>query len=498
MRKLKRLVYVLLGAALALSVFASACDSSQGASKPDTALVGLTLETDYAKKTFEFGEPYSSESLVVNAILKNVKTELETPTDVTAKAQIDSSAYNSEVAGKYEIYVSYTHAGVTRSTGYEVEVKAKEPVFGGITVEYVQGFENTHKLGYGELVTDITPQLVVKRVNGEGEVAEELSANDYNTELYLGSVKQSSWQVGGGAYTIIVSLKSDPSVTNFINYYVVDTCQSIKFDANPEAVTAIDQWSNDSEVKAMAATWKFTVSYLSTASKALTVADAGVSYKCNPEVDGQQSVSVMYTERDALGDEVTRTTVVPITVRKVDASVTNYTYSLDALKAQMQTRLKKDPADKDKLAKADFTGENAFLTFVEDGAGTADQYRTNGCIEIKEGRLQVTFKGKGSVSVTFSSTGGSNVSGAALLDEYGNYMPGSSASANELLLDDDDGNRQGLFTTTGTGQVTVKFSVLKPGTYTIYCMYTSPSGSRGSRIYGISMQDVVIANAEVA
>lgn len=492
MFKLKRFIPALLSVVFAFAIFASACKSEKN-SIDKNALVGITLDTSKAKKSYELGEKFSAADLVVYATMKDIDSGLETQKEVSKKAKIDSSKYVATSVGTYEIFVSYTHAGVTRSDSYKVDVNKSEPQFGGITVEWSDSVVNTQNLSLTvKTITIPQDQLVVKKVDKDGNAGEILTSKDYNVELYLGSVKQSSWTVGGGAYTVLVSLKSNPNVNNFVNFYVVDKLNSMKWlDTADGTVTEIEQWSTDYAVRQMASTWKFEIGYISGAKKTVTIADPGLTYTCNVEVAGQKVINIAYSALNAIGETEKKDAAVTINVKALDADTHTYTYDFEVLKATLGS----DPADKTPLTAACFTGVNSFLKFVEDGSSKDDQYRAPGtnCIEIKGGRLEVTFEGKGYIEIGFSSTGGSNISGIALKDYEGNYMYGSVQSGNAvgLLEDDDYDNKAGLFIVQGTGESIVKFSVEKAGTYTIYGMYTYSGGSRGSRIKTINMVDVV-------
>lgn len=500
MLKLKRLIPALLSVVFAFAICASACDNGnkgeQGKGQEEqisndkSALISIKIDTYGVKKSFALGDEFTAAGLQVTANFKNVDTDEVSSDDVSDDVVVDSSNYDANKVGSYDIHVSYTHAGVTRTDSYVVKVNAAEPKFGGITVEYEEGFNNKQNMQYNvSAVTIPNDKLIVKKVDANGEVGETLSASDYNVDLYLGSVKQSSWSVGGGAYTLLVSLKSDPDVTNFVNYYVIDQLTSLVWNKTAAGtVTEIDQWSSDKQVKEMASTWKFTAYYLSGASKPVTVADAGVTYSCNVETSGSQPVSVVYTDYNALGVKEDEDTSVTVTVNEINADINTYTYSYDALKAEMGN----PTGDKLQLTAEFFTGVNSFLKFVEEGSSASDQYRSNGNIEIKGGRLQVTFQGKGYIEIGFSSSGDTD-SGLVLMDKDNNYMYGivKSGEAYELIADDDLGNLAGLFVIHGTKSSVVKFSVEEAGTYTIFSWWSHSGGSRGCRLQSVNMVDVV-------
>ena len=82
-----------------------------------------------------------------------------------------------------------------------------------------------------------------------------------------------------------------------------------------------------------------------------------------------------------------------------------------------------------------------------------------------------TINGKGTVSVGFSSTGGSNTSAVGIMDDAGNVVP----------------NNEGITTVTGTGQQTLTYSLGK-GTYKVVSPLDE-ANNRGARVYAINVID---------
>ncbi len=175
---------------------------------------------------------------------------------------------------------------------------------------------------------------------------------------------------------------------------------------------------------------------------------------------------------------------IEVTTTASQKTADTYNFSLAALIEEMTKKLGSAPADKAQLAAGYFTGDNAFMdvTVVDKN----DQYRTSGsgCFEIKKGTVQVTFKGTGTLSVSFASTGGSNNSRLALLDGKGKIVAAKDKGGATLVETGDDA---GSYEITGTKYVTVTFEITNPGTYTICSMYGTTG--RGMRINAISMTD---------
>lgn len=166
------------------------------------------------------------------------------------------------------------------------------------------------------------------------------------------------------------------------------------------------------------------------------------------------------------------------------ATTDNYEFSYSALTAKMTEILGAAPADKTPLKSEYFTDSNEFLTFVGTG-DKSDQYRTSGggCVEIKKGYFTVTFKGKGTLTVSFASTGGTNASRLAVTDANGNYVTATGAAT--LVT---EGDEAGAYEVQGTAYVAMAFEITQPGTYTICCKYVATG--RGMRVKTVLMTDV--------
>lgn len=84
-----------------------------------SGLLSIALDTSKAKTLFYTGDSYSSAGLVVTAKLIN---ESEPKTVAVSDCEIDTSAFDNTKAGKYDIKVSYTAQGATKTAVYQVKV----------------------------------------------------------------------------------------------------------------------------------------------------------------------------------------------------------------------------------------------------------------------------------------------------------------------------------------------------------------------------------------
>ncbi|MDE6356526.1 MAG: hypothetical protein K2L67_04710 [Clostridia bacterium] len=307
--KKHKILFAVISALLAVGmIFAAACGGGYSETQNDDkqALLDLVVDFGNAKSKYNLGEELDTSRLFCSAKFIDVETgEESVDEDIEDDIIIDSSEFDSSVVGIYSIYVSYTHAGVTRVKSYPVQVIGTDAEFGGIEVEYAAGTNNKVTLQSGTTTTTI-PQdgIIVKRVDNNGNVMDTLPSSDYVLELYKGTVKQDGWTVGGGAYTIRATLKSNPKVSNFVSYYVVDDLKT--FTLNAGAVT--EQKVGDD---VMSSTWTFTATYNSGAARIVTADDVTITNLITTRVTtntavGYRVATVTYTEFSGRGGTVSK------------------------------------------------------------------------------------------------------------------------------------------------------------------------------------------------
>lgn len=163
-----------------------------------------------------------------------------------------------------------------------------------------------------------------------------------------------------------------------------------------------------------------------------------------------------------------------------------FTYDYTAISGEI--------ADKASMTQANFTGANSFITVAAEKKVTyrnktkSADGKSPDCIEVKDGGLSVTFKGTGTITISFASTGSTNISSLELRKADGTNVAATSKG-------DAVTNTDGVYTITGTNADSVTFTITEAGTYTIYCSYsytnatTGASSTRGARITAITMQD---------
>lgn len=299
MNKFKKVLLVIFAA---VAVFAIALVAGCGNSKK---LQTLNVDTSNAKTEYFVGQEFTAEGIVVTASLGKSETEIkETVTLNADEYTVDSSAYNKDEAGTYSIKVSYTLKDVTLEKSYDVTVSVVN--FDGLEVTLADGTSDTVTLS-AEATTaliDVT-KIVVKEVNpSDGTVGNVTT--DYSVALYKGEEKitlnDNKANVGGGVYQIWVSKASeviaDSTREAFVNIYVVDDLASIALN---EGATL----SQDAGDDVISATWNFTATYASGATKELTIADVTVE-GLDTRSAGEKTATVSFTEANAVGVEKTQ------------------------------------------------------------------------------------------------------------------------------------------------------------------------------------------------
>lgn len=130
------------------------------------------------------------------------------------------------------------------------------------------------------------------------------------------------------------------------------------------------------------------------------------------------------------------------------------------------------------------TLNNSFLTVINSNYVTA-RYNTkkneNYCIENKNANLKVTFKGTGTITIGYSSTGNTNNSRIRLVNSNGEYITATSYSGYTYI------SNESSYEIVGTTKKDITFNITSPGDYFIDCV--SASTNRGGRIYSIKMTD---------
>lgn len=284
----------------------------------------LILDESGAKKMFGIGEEFSSDGLKATAFDYDYSAQKELePYDVTASIAVDSSAYNAEVAGSYEIVVSYTKDETTIQASYNVSVKVGaglEIVLPEDAVVDANGAMSVD-LQKGGTTVDFG-DWVVNQVNANGGVdkvvTEDITFEVYNAATPVAVNGTSFTATEGGAYNVWAVLEgyqlpdSEETFTlkSFVIIYVMDSLKSITFNADASGTLVTQPAGSDIISK----TWTFTATYSSGATKQLTAEDVVIEGLTTTAVTAAGVANISYTEPNAKGDSMSANTTVNYTI----------------------------------------------------------------------------------------------------------------------------------------------------------------------------------------
>lgn len=457
-------------------------------------LSSLLIDYTNAQTRYNLADEFSYEGLVVTAVIYDYSSGTQTETFSVSlddeNLVIDSSSFDNTQEGQYTIPVSYTYEGVTVSATYTVRVL----VGAGLYMEIVDGdnvydISASYAMQLGGTTIDLSDiDVYLADVNGKTST---LLTEGYTFKVFYGDeeveVTNNKFVAeNAGAYNVwayyenytIPGTSITVDLDDFMIIYVTDTLVSIEL-SNPG--TAVTTQSAGSDV--ISSTWEFTATYSSGTTKQLTIDDVEVSGLDTRTATDSGVATISYTEYDTVsGNEITRTTTVNYVIEASSGTVSEkFEFSYDELTAAIESALG-SATDKTALTSEYFnTASNSFLTVnISD---SNDQYRTsgNGCFEIKNGSVSVTFSGTGTLTITVSSTGGSNTSEIGLIDSEGNYISATITGTNAVE------NDAGYYEVTGTTYVTLMFDITEAGTYSL--VSNLGTNNRGVRIQTIVMVD---------
>lgn len=490
----KGFMVFVLAAVCALTVVFAGCKTPQ---EPDKiTLSSIQVETRSAKLLYELNEDFTTEGLVVKVVKKNETQNKLLDPEVLAlddeALTIDSSAFRKGVVGEYKINVSYQEGFIIRSSSYLVNVKRSA----GLYVEKTTVDYDFNVAGTEISVNDLTVQMAgVTGLRGD-----PLTASQYTVTAFKNGTEEVPVSNGkftattAGAYQVWVkvtnySIPGDDvgaapaDYENFVLINVIDALQSISFNSGA-AGTLTTQ--SQSVIDRMTATWNFTVTFKSGATQQVTAMSDGVKIDINTnEVKADAKANVSYDYEDCKGVKTTAATQVDFTITTPTVAPVKNSFSFNGLSKTIRenSNLNKGVA----LTNADL-GTNTFMNILP-GAVCNARNNDGNILEIKGEAIEVEFQGVGTISITARSTGNSNTSSIAVMDEDGNYVAASFTSS--AFKKDDFEN---TYMVTGAFDKLI-FTILKPGKYiictvgTVMVNGTPTDTNRNTRINAISLVD---------
>lgn len=429
-------------------------------------------------------DEFTTEGVAAKAFVWNkVTNELEEKVLTADDIDIDTTAYKNEV-GIYPIVVSYTYEGIKKSATYEV---AFLPSMDGLFVALDEDTADTYTLTAEkkEVELDVS-KIVVKEANRDGTIG--AAVTDYDVKLYKGGVEitltNGKANVDAGAYNILVQKASERHLgymrAGFAVVYVNDTMVNFELKGGT--------FMQESGQDIISDTWVFTATYISGATKEIP------SSACKFDIDTMTvaenvKTKVTYVDYNAKGESVERSLDVTYTIERRYGKLL-YSFDYNAIDNSEM------PGDQTPLKQSDLKGVNSFLKVTGDASDKV-LYRNktlwgNGAnvIEIRNVGFLVTFEGTGTITIGFSSTGGSNDSSISLMDSEGNFITATSYDTNITVNTNKDEKQHVAYVVNGTSPSEVTFTITKPGVYKIVGDINKCCG-RNTRIHSIEMEDNV-------
>ncbi|MGN1373366.1 MAG: hypothetical protein ACI4VK_04890 [Candidatus Coproplasma sp.] len=508
MKRFRNLILVMFAMVFTFTFAVAGCaKESEPPSDPDIIrITAISVDTSNAKLMYDLDEDFTTEGLKVIAKRQNL-TLGQAIEDIELQITdehltIDSSQFKKGVDGTYTITVRYNNAETFENSVASYTVVVKKSIGLSITkneVDYV--FVD----GGLDIPLDDISVKYATAVNGE--IGEELTDSDYEfvcineKQEEVTSISAGKLHVTEpGTYQLWAKVDDHviPGTDNetfdlsaFVLIYVTDDIFSIKLNETPETKTS----QAESPIDEMTPTWTFTVTYYSGRKVTKTAEEVRIDNLDVTEATGSEGklAVVFYSETNGRGETTSAKREVKYVVTSAGSdSKAEYAYSFDALKAAVGSE--NVAVDTVKILPEMFADTaNSFLTVVENG-GTAN-YRGKESVlamEIKNYALTVEFTGIGILTVSFSSTGGANTSDFALIGPVDANMNGEFVKAsNEKDLDDANlSENEGIYCVTGTGAVTIKYIITKPGRYVLTA---ANEYDRYTRISSINMSEWITA-----
>ena len=135
--------------------------STSVAPKHNGALTDILVSTNNAVTSYVLGEEFSANGLIVNAVYSD--NSIET---IREGFRVDSSEFNSKIAGTYNIHVIYIEGQIRKTCTYQVTVAS---LLDSLTVPYLLGINASGmKLDYGINEQLDTTGLVVTATYSDG------------------------------------------------------------------------------------------------------------------------------------------------------------------------------------------------------------------------------------------------------------------------------------------------------------------------------------------
>lgn len=259
----------------------------------ESITLGGEVKTEYA---LNYSGNIDVANLTVTAKLVNVEDGKDKTEDVTSSAVVNSSEFNPNVVGEYDIYVSYTREKVTRSASYTVSVKGTGVSVGGLEIVKTK---TVYDIAAEPYTVEINlDDITVYDIGEDGERGDELTSEDYTLKFYKGAEAQENLSAAtAGVYTVVAEKVSDKS-TSFVKVIVRDPAEKIEHVSENAVLTQQQSLTDD-----ISADWTYKLTRKSGAVETVTASGVKLS-KVSTLVPGGYTTTATYTEV-AYGDDGT-------------------------------------------------------------------------------------------------------------------------------------------------------------------------------------------------
>lgn len=197
-----------------------------------SVLNGLEIDTTGAKTKFYQGEAFSYSGLKVNALYYDEEHDTTEKVDVSNKAMVDGSAFDSTKVGTYSIKVTYDSGTERFTSSYEVEVL---DIWSLATKPYVVGLEIS--IDQSETLFNAKENLELTHNTLKGTLIYNTGQTKSITDNLVVDVSNVNTLIKG-VYEVVVSYSESYTIKGITisntvkNYYMVeidDTLKSIEF-----------------------------------------------------------------------------------------------------------------------------------------------------------------------------------------------------------------------------------------------------------------------------
>ena len=286
----KKIIIPAIGLTLGISSLAS-CGTNVVPFEEKVVMTELNVNKFNAKTEYIVGEEFSSNNLVVTAIYSDFSRKPIT------NYKIDATAFDKDVVGDYNIYISYQEGTNLKVSSYTVSVKSiveeQTPYLLGITAE---GIKTDYQAGQDLDLTglkvyanysDLTSEDITSSVTKDFSGFDKTKKGVYELKFSYSKTytKGSATQTKLAETFILVKVDAKPVAISFIGgttNYLVDTM-------NDQPAASVGMSLIDTS------DWKFNVVYKTGQKEVIDSEDISFDEEASQQADGSYKVGYNYS-----------------------------------------------------------------------------------------------------------------------------------------------------------------------------------------------------------